>query len=62
MRAERVLVEVKSTRTDGSRPFPMSRHEWDTACRCHDAYFGENDRVFRLKPIACPAGQVNVIR
>lgn len=31
----RALIEVKSTRTDGSGPFPMSRAEWEEARRCH---------------------------
>ena len=31
------LIEVKSTSTDGSNPFPMSRPEWEKARKCHDA-------------------------
>jgi hypothetical protein len=30
------LIEVKSTTTDGSGPFPMSRAEWDRARQCHE--------------------------
>ncbi|SDF36625.1 protein of unknown function [Myxococcus virescens] len=30
------LLEVKSTSTDGSGPFPMSRAEWDQARQCHE--------------------------
>lgn len=38
--AERLLIEVKSTSTDGSGPFPMSRGEWDLARRCSEAQDG----------------------
>ena len=38
--AATLLIEVKSTRTDGSGPFPMSRGEWDRARRSHEAQDG----------------------
>lgn len=31
------LIEVKSTSTDGAGSFPMTRHEWEQARRCHEA-------------------------
>ena len=44
----RVLIEVKSTRTDGSGPFPMSRGEWNTARRCHEAQDGSLYVIVRV--------------
>lgn len=35
--AKALLIEVKATSTDGRGAFPMSRHEWDEARRCHEA-------------------------
>lgn len=46
--AARVLIEVKSTRTDGGGPFPMSRNEWDTARRCHEAPDGSLYVIVRV--------------
>jgi hypothetical protein len=37
------LIEVKSTTTDGSGPFPMSRAEWDQARQCHEE---DGDNVY----------------
>jgi len=34
--AASLLIEVKSTGTDGRAPFPMSLAEWDEARRCHE--------------------------
>lgn len=34
--AKALLIEVKSTSTDGRGPFPMSRAEWDRARQCHE--------------------------
>ena len=44
----RVWIEVKSTRTDGSGPFPMSRNEWDTARRCHEGPAGSLYVIIRV--------------
>lgn len=44
----RLLIEVKSTSTDGSRPFPMSRGEWDMARRCHEEQNGALYVILRV--------------
>ena len=44
----RVLIEVKSTGTDGSGPFPMSWGEWDKARRCHEAQDGSLYVIVRV--------------
>jgi hypothetical protein len=42
------LIEVKSTSTDGSGPFPMSRSEWDEARQCHEASGDEVYVILRV--------------
>jgi hypothetical protein len=37
---DKLHIEVKSTSTDGSGPFPMSRPEWDAARRAHEEQNG----------------------
>lgn len=46
--ADKLLIEVKSTSTDGSGPFPMSRPEWDAARRAHEAQNGEIYVIVRV--------------